>query len=285
MAHTSKNEERVILITGASSGFGYACALHLIQRGYRVYGTSRGAKYEQRTGKHDVEGLYHKMIPMDVRDQISVEKGINHILKHEGRIDIAVNNAGFGIAGSVEDTSIEEAKNQFDTNFFGVWRVCRAVLPHMRKQGFGYIINISSLAGLIGIPFQGAYSATKFALEGFTEVLRMEVKRFGIKVVLIEPGDFNTGFTQNRKKTVGAQKSKIYSDQFHPALSVMEKDEMNGLSPDKVALLLEKIINQPKPKLRYTSGKLEQRIAPFVKKVLPASLFEGAIMNNYKIKG
>lgn len=283
MDNTSNNEERVILITGASSGIGHACALHLSQSGYRVYGTSRGAKYEQRTGKHDAESPFLKMIPMDVRDTSSVEKGINHILKHEGRIDVVVNNAGFGIAGSVEDTSIEEAKNQFDTNFFGVWRVCRKVLPYMRKQGFGYIINMSSLA-VVGIPFQGAYSASKFALEGLTEVLRMEVKRFGIRVVIIEPGDSNTGFTQSREKTVGSQKSAIYSDKFHTALSAMEEEEMNGLPPDRLAFLLEKIINQPSPRLRYTTGKIEQRIAPFVKRLLPASLFEGALMNYYKLR-
>ena len=171
------------------------------------------------------------MIQMDVTDDTSIKTAVRHIVDKEGHLDVVVNNAGIGVAGSIEDTSMEEIKFQFETNFFGVFRVCHEVLPIMRIQRSGYIINISSIAGLIGVPFQGAYSASKFALEGLTEALRMEIKSFGIHTVLIEPGDFNTGFTINRIKTKKSQISSIYSDRFKRALHIMKEDERNGSKP------------------------------------------------------
>ncbi len=182
---------RVVLVTGASSGIGRACAEFLAGRGYRVYGGSRRL----------VAGSVVESISMDVGDDASVHAAVSTILAREGRIDILVNNAGIAIAGAVEDTSVEEARDQFDVNFFGVLRVCRAVLPAMREQGAGYIVNIGSIGGLIAIPFQGFYSASKFALEGLSESLRLEVRQFGVHVVLIEPGDHRTGLTDNRRRT------------------------------------------------------------------------------------
>ena len=197
----ARGPARIVLVTGASSGFGRAIAAHLAARGYLVYGTSRSAVMPEEATAPAERSLVPIMIPMDVCVDASVDAAVTHILRRHGRIDVLVNNAGFGIAGAVEDTSADELRRQFDTNVFGVLRVCRAVLPHMRRQGGGRIINVGSLAGLIALPFQGAYSASKFALEALSESLRMETKPYGISVSVIEPGDFRTSFTASRVRT------------------------------------------------------------------------------------
>ena len=220
---------------------------------------------------------------MDVRDASSVETGINYILDKEGQIDIVVNNAGFGLAGAFEDCSVDEVKDQFETNVFVVIRVCRPVIPHMRQQKSGVIVIVGSLAGRIGIPFQSAYSASKFALEGFAEALRMEVKPFGIQVVLIEPGDFKTEFTRNRVMAEQARKNPVYQDMFKRALGVMENDEQNGPPPADLALLLEKILQTPSPALRYPAGKMPSRLAVKLKTVLPEKAYEWLVMKTYKL--
>ena len=162
------NNQRVVLVTGASSGIGKCCAEYLCNKGYRVYGTSR--KADSSDSKQRPSNINStQMIRMDVTDEPSVKQGVADIIARESRIDVVINNAGFGIIGALEDTSIDEAKSQLETNFFGALRVCRAVLPTMRKQRSGYIVNISSIGGLIGLPFQSAYSASKFALEGASE--------------------------------------------------------------------------------------------------------------------
>jgi NAD(P)-dependent dehydrogenase (short-subunit alcohol dehydrogenase family) len=197
---------------------------------------------------------------------------------------VVVNNAGDGIAGAVEDTSIEEARAQLDTNFYGVLRVCRAALPTMRRQRNGLIVNVSSLGGLVGLPFQGLYSASKFAVEGISEVLRMEVKPFGVRVVLVEPGDFRTGFTAQRRKTAASQGDSAYAANFGRALAVMEQDETGGADPALVARLLERIINAPSPRLRYMVGGFVQKFSVgFLRMVLPQKLFEYFLMMSYKI--
>jgi NAD(P)-dependent dehydrogenase (short-subunit alcohol dehydrogenase family) len=281
---TSKAAVRqpVVLITGASSGFGEACARHLSARGYLTYGTTRKASDDPRS-RRPVHRRGYRMIPMDVDDTASVQAGIDRVLRESQRIDAVVCNAGFGIAGSVEDTTVAEAQRQFETNFFGAWRVCRGVLPHLRRQGGGYVVIVSSLAGLMGIPYQAAYSASKFALEGLAEALRMEVKPWGIHVVLIEPGDFRTGFTRNRMKTAAAESNPDYAAVFKRTLAVMEEDERNGPAPAKVAVLLERIITHPAPRLRYTVGPLPQRLAALLKRVLPGRLFERLVMSAYKL--
>lgn len=274
---------RVVLITGTSSGFGKACALHLSQSGYRVYGTSRSADFNRKTVATTPDDASFKTIPMDVQDTSSVAKGISHILEIEGRIDVVVNNAGIATAGAIEEVSIAEMKDQFETNLFGVLRVCQAILPQMRNRKSGCIINISSIGGVMGIPFQGAYSASKFALEGMTEALRIEVKPFGIRVVLIEPGDFKTDFTKNRIITKGVDRNSVYAGQFKTALSMMEDEERNGADPHLLALLVEKIIHRPSPKVRYTIGKLEQRISTVYKRWTPSLIFERTLMKYYNL--
>ena len=269
---------RVVLITGASSGIGKTCAEYLLSRGYRVYGTSRRAP---PLPAEPAVGL--RMVAMDVTSEDSVRQTVDLVLAREGRIDVVVNNAGWGIAGSVEDTSIAEAQEQLDTNFFGVLRVCRAVLPTLRHQGAGYLINISSMGGLVSIPFQGLYSASKFAVEGMTESLRMELKPFGVQVALIEPGDFRTGFTAERRMAVAAAQGP-YAAALQAAVAVMEKDEQGGATPEAIAWRLERIINTRQPKLRHLVGPLAQRFAVgLLKKLLPQRWFERMIASYYGI--
>lgn len=254
------SEKKVVLVTGASSGIGQACAEMLAARGYLVYGASR---------RPPADG-----IAMDVRDDTSVRRAVDHVLAREGRVDILVNNAGIAIAGAVEDTSIDEAQEQFEVNFFGVLRMCRAVLPAMRAQRAGYIVNIGSIAGLVAVPYQGLYSASKFALEGLSESLRMEVGRFGVRVVLIEPGDHRTGLTDHRRRSA---ESEAYRDRFQRAARRMEADERSGPEPAAVARLLLRILKKARPRLRYATGPVPERAAIWLKRLLPYSVVETAM--------
>jgi NAD(P)-dependent dehydrogenase (short-subunit alcohol dehydrogenase family) len=256
----NKENKRVVLVTGASSGIGLACATHLASRGYRVYGASR------RPGTGDFT------LTMDVTDDQSVERAVATVLEREGRLDILVNNAGMGIAGPVENTSIEEAKRQLDVNFFGAFRVSRAILPAMRSQRSGYIVNIGSIGGLIAIPYQAMYSASKFALEGLSESLRMEVRPFGIKIVIIEPGDHKTAITENRTAMSGGVDA--YNESFQAALARTAHDEQSGPGAEQVARLLYRIVNVRDPRLRYTIGPAQQRAAVWLKRLLPYSVTE-----------
>jgi NAD(P)-dependent dehydrogenase (short-subunit alcohol dehydrogenase family) len=257
-------QKKVVLVTGASSGIGLACARLLASRGYRVYGASRTPAPDAAI----------ESIAMDIRSETSVQAAVGGLIAREGRLDIVVNNAGIAIAGAVEDTCVEEAQEQFDINFFGVLRVCRAVMPHMREQRSGYMVNVGSLGGLVAIPFQGLYSASKFALEGLTESLRLEMRPFGIHVVLLEPGDHRTGLTANRRMTAGSQSNPAYLDRFHRAVSRMAADEQNGPAPEHVAQLLYRILNRPSPRLRYTTGPAPERAAVWLKRLLPYAVVE-----------
>jgi NAD(P)-dependent dehydrogenase (short-subunit alcohol dehydrogenase family) len=257
-------QKKVVLVTGASSGIGRACAELLAAHGYRVYGASR----------RPVAGPLVESITMDVTNDASVRDAVAGVIAREGRIDIVVNNAGIGIAGAVEDTSVEEAREQFEVNFFGALRVCRAVLPVLRKQRASYIVNIGSIGGLIAIPYQGLYSASKFALEGLTESLRLELRQFGVRVVLIEPGDCRTGFTDNRRMTADSQSNLAYRVRFQRAVERMAADERNSAGPEAVARLLLRIVKKARPRLRYTAGPVPQRGAIWLKRVTPYALVE-----------
>jgi len=267
---------KVVLITGASSGIGQACARHLARRGYQVFGTSR----RPQPGAEEP----FEMIPMDVTDEDSVRQGVATVLARAGRLDAVVNNAGFGFGGAVEDTSIDEAQELFETNFFGMLRVCRAVLPHLRERRAGTIVNVSSLAGLIAQPFVGMYCATKFATEGVSEALRMEVRPFGIHVVLIEPGDTRTAFTANRRRTQASQAASPYADNMQRTLAVIEHDEETGASPEAVARLLERILRSRSPRLRYPVASASQRFATVARKLMPGGLFERALTHYYRVR-
>jgi NAD(P)-dependent dehydrogenase (short-subunit alcohol dehydrogenase family) len=267
-------EKRVVLVTGATSGIGLACATHLAGRGYRVYGTSR------RAGGGQPGGV--AMLVADVTDDHSVEQAVAAVLEREGRLDIVVNNAGMGIAGPVENTSIEEAKRQLEVNFFGAFRVCRAALPALRSRS-GYIVNIGSIGGLIAIPYQAMYSASKFALEGLSESLRMEVRPFGVKVVIIEPGDHKTAITENRTEMSGG--TDAYSQSFQAALARTAHDEQSGPGPEQVARLLYRIVNTRNPRLRYTIGPATQRAAVWLKRFLPYSITEYSMRTYFGLGG
>ncbi len=271
-----------MLVTGASSGIGKACAEYLFMRRCRVYGTSRRTpRVDPRSTPPEAVPLF-QTIPLDITSDESVEQAVSLVLESEGRIDAVVNNAGFGLAGAVESTSIAEAREQFETNFFGTMRVCRAVLPAMRRQGHGHILNVSSVAGRIGVPFQGTYSATKFAVEGLTEALRLEVAPFGIRAVLIEPGDFRTGFTANRRKAAGSDAA--YAARQASALQVMERDETQGATPEAVGRLVHRVIMMRFPRARYAVGPPTETLALALKRFAPSRLFEWGLARYYRIR-
>ena len=270
----TKPNNKVVLITGASSGIGRACAIFLSRQGYRVYGTSRRAQ---------PDGLPFTPLQMDVTGDASVQQAVQTILEQRGRIDVVVNNAGIGYGGAVEDTSIEEAQATLETNFFGALRVCRAVLPSMRAQAGGIIINVSSIGGLMGLPYQGLYSASKYALEGMSEALRMEVKRFGVHVVLLEPGDIHTEFTANRRRTRSAEADSVYHAAYVRALAKIESDERSGVKPELVARTVARIIATPVPRMRYIVGPFYEKLAVMVKRLVPDALFERIMMSNYGV--
>lgn len=292
----------VVLVTGASSGIGKACAEWLFARGCRVYGTSRQAPRALVEARTTDLAPTLRMIPLDVTSDGSVDAAVGVVLACEGRIDAVVNSAGFGIAGAAELTTVEEAREQFETNFFGTVRVCRAVLPVMRQQGSGRILNVSSIAGRIGVPFQAFYSASKFAIEGFTEALRMEVAPFGVKVVLIEPGDFRTGFTAARRHVgrvfrpgdapagVAAPKGdglrtdgSPYEERQARALAVMEHDEKHGATPEAVARLVHRIITSRSPGVRYAVGPFFEKLTLVLQRLLPSRLFAWGIAKYYRV--
>lgn len=256
---------RVVLVTGSSAGLGKATADLLATQGWTVIGASRRGG----SGAGWASGLV-----MDVDDDVSVATGIDRVIADHGRIDAVVAAAGWGLAGPVETTSLDEAKAQVETNFWGVVRVVTAALPHMRAQGGGRIVAVSSIGGLIAIPFQAYYSASKFALEGWAEALAYEVAPFNVTVTLIEPGNFKTDFTSSRVDA--AEPPGDYAVALQHAIEVMEHDEQHGAPPVQVAQLISKQLNAKRPRRRISVGKSGERIGLVAKRVLPHSLFEMA---------
>jgi NAD(P)-dependent dehydrogenase (short-subunit alcohol dehydrogenase family) len=273
---TARAFKKIILITGISSGFGKYSASLLAKEGHIVYGTVRNTVLSDPAVK---------AIHLDLTDSASINMAVETVLKNEGRIDILINNAGMHTGGPIETLPNDFIRKQFETNFFGVVELTRKVLPAMREQGAGTIINISSIGGLMGLPFQGYYSAAKFAIEGFSETLRMEVKQFGIKVVVINPGDFSTNNTANRRNFLAsAGNDNAYKIQFEKTLSVIEKDENNGWEPEILARKLVKIITSKNPRQRYVIASFEQKLAVIIKRILPGKLFRKILEDHYSIK-
>lgn len=267
---------KVVLITGATSGIGRATAIYLATKGFIVFGTYRS---EVPEGKFDFT-----FIKMDVRDEGSIQKAVDQILDKTGRIDILINNAGLGTLGSLEDTNLEEARSVFETNVFGVHAMCRAVLPVMRAQNHGTILNITSIAGQVALPYRGIYNTTKFAVEGFSEALSMEVKPFGIKVIILRPGDYKTNINNNRKIAEKAlDNSSVYYDSFNRANFLIKKEINIAWTPDKIAVDIERILSKKHPKLHYTSAPLIQKLSITLHWMLPSRFFEGMVSRFYNV--
>jgi short-subunit dehydrogenase len=224
-------------------------------------------------------------LTMDLMNYESIKKAISFVLEKEGRIDVLINNAGMHTGGSIETSPIENIKLQMDTNFLGMVHITREVLPIMRKQGGGTILNFSSIGGLMGLPFQGFYSACKFAIEGFSEALRMEVKQFNIKVVLINPGDFHTNNSMNRRNFLAPTGlDDPYQKQFEISLAQIEKDETNGWEPIVLARKIVKIVGCKNPHQRYIIATYEQKLAVALKYILPGKWFRMMLEDHYKIR-
>jgi NAD(P)-dependent dehydrogenase (short-subunit alcohol dehydrogenase family) len=266
------SENRTVLITGASSGFGRETARLLLGRGFKVYGTSRNP-----SAKPQEPGV--GMLALDVDSDDSVRRGLKELLEETGRLDVLVNNAGYVLTGGAEETSILEAKAQLETDFFGPVRMTKAVLPTMRKQGKGQIINISSLAAVLPVPFEGYYAAAKAALLAWSEALRHEVKSFGIKVSVIEPGFFKTNLGGNRRVT----KSTIpeYDELRRRATVTLDHDFENGADPKIVGETVLRIIKTSNPKLEYAVGR-EKRYRT-LKHIMPQSIIEGGVRRHWKL--
>jgi NAD(P)-dependent dehydrogenase (short-subunit alcohol dehydrogenase family) len=250
-------QERTTIVTGSSTGNGFETSLMLARNGFYTYATMRNLdKSKTITDIARKDGLPLEVLQLDVTEDKSVKDAIDTILGKRGRIDVVVNNAGYDVFGAVEDLSVEELKAQFETNFFGAIRVMKAVLPIMRKQRRGTIVNVSSVGGLVGIPLNSAYISSKFALEGLSESMQYELEEFGIKVILIEPGVVKTNFFENSKAAKNtassnspyAELAEKVSEAFKPML------ENNSSSPIQVAEVILKAITSEKVNTRYLVG-------------------------------
>jgi NAD(P)-dependent dehydrogenase (short-subunit alcohol dehydrogenase family) len=269
---------QVVLITGATSGMGRACAAHLHQLGHRVYGCGRRAAPPPAdpTVAPEITEEGFNLLCMDVTDEESVARGVAYVLAREGRIDVLVNNAGFGYVGAIEETSLTEAQAQFDTNFFGVLRLCRAVVPAMRERRAGLIVTISSLGGRFGVPFQAMYSASKFAVEGLCEALRLELQPFGIRVAMVEPGKINTDFFQSERLTAETRPDGPYARYLARERQVAASEP--GSQPMVVARRVARLMRHRAPALRNPVGPLRERLGIVAKSILPWRVVEWALL-------
>lgn len=264
-------EKRVAVVTGASSGIGAATAGRLTAAGFRVFGASRKAPADP------VSGIEH--VAIDVDDDSSVRGGVADVLRDAGRIDVLVNNAGYLCAGAVEEISVDAAKAQFETNYFGVVRMSLAVLPGMRERRGGHIITVSSLAGLVPVPYWGQYNASKFAVEGLMETLRHEVRPFGIQVALVEPGNIKTPFYARPQLSGMA----AYAGPRGRAFAAMAEFEHKAPGPDVVAGKVVSIAGSAHPALRNKVTK-EATQFTLLRRVLPPGAFESGVRRAFKLE-
>ena len=265
---------KVVLITGGSSGIGKSIGEFLHKRGFIVYGTSRNPE--------KVLNSIFPLLALDVRNSESINSAVAKIIEISGRLDVVINNAGVGITGPLEEIPMEEIKNNFETNFFGPIEVMKAVLPQMREQKSGLIINITSIAAYMGLPYRSVYSASKGALELITEALRMEVKQFGIEITNVAPGDFATNIASGRFHAPvikGSAYEKVYGD----TLSTMNEHVDAGSNPNEMAEAIYKIMHQKNPKVHYKVGVFMQKFSIVLKRVLPDKVYEKMLMNHYKL--
>jgi short-subunit dehydrogenase len=265
---------KTVLVTGASSGFGNSIATLLAKNGYRVFGTSRNPS------KAKIENV--EMLELNVDSDESVDACARTLLERTGgTIDVLVNNAGYVQMGGIEETPMDEARAQLETNLWGYVRMAKAVLPAMRRQKSGKIINVGSLAGYFPVPFQGYYAISKFALEGFSEALRQEVRSLGIYVSIVEPGFFRTNIGAASKDTTN--KIQEYDEMRKRAYSALDERGGGGQDPMHVAKLVLKIIETNKPRLHYAVGS--EKSALFLRRLLPQSLIENQIRKMFRVDG
>lgn len=266
-------KNKIALVTGASSGIGEATARRLTQAGYKVYGTSRrGAQ----AGRHEFE-----MLPLDVTSDASVQAVVATVMQLEGRIDLLVNNAGFGVApAGAEESSIEQAQAIFDTNFFGVVRMTRAVLPHMRAQDGGRVINISSVLGFLPMPYGALYAATKHAVEGYTESLDHEMRNWGIRSIVIEPAFIKTPFDANLLEPDA--KLDAYREVRAVVTHRVQEAMAGAEGPEVVAETVLKAALAPRPKLRYTAGGLAARLR-LLRTFAPAGVMDAGLRKDLRL--
>lgn len=265
---------KVIFITGASSGIGKAIGEFLHQKDYKVYGTSRNPER--------IENSLFPLVKLDVRNVESIHLAVAEIIAKEGIIDVVINNAGVGITGPLEEIPLEEIKNNFETNLFGPIEVMKAVLPQMRLQKKGLIINITSIAGYMGLPYRSVYSASKGALELITEALSMEVKEFGIRITNVAPGDFATNIASGRYHAP-LLKGSDYEKSYGTTLQMMDEHVDAGSNPNDMAEAIFKIINSQNPKIHYKIGAFMQKFSIVLKRILPDTMYEKILMNHYKL--
>ena len=265
---------KVILITGASSGLGKAMAEYLSDKGYIVYGTSRFPN------KYKTPNNY-SLLSLNINDELSVSNIVNQIIIKEKKIDILINNAGVGITGPAEETIIKPMRDNFDTNFFGPIKLMQSVLPSMRKNKSGLIINITSIAAYMGLPFRGCYCASKAAMKVFTESIRMEVKRFGINVLTLAPGEYATNIASRRFHS--PINKGVYEKIYRESLNKMNDHVNSGSNPDELAKHVFKIIKTKSPNVHYKVGAWFQKFSIFLKKILPDFLYEKILMKFYNL--
>jgi NAD(P)-dependent dehydrogenase (short-subunit alcohol dehydrogenase family) len=265
---------KVVLITGGSSGIGKSIGEFLHHNGFVVYGTSRNP-----------ERVLHSIFPLvtlDVRNSESIRVAVDNIIAASGRLDIVINNAGVGITGPLEEIPLEEIKNNFETNLFGPIEVMKAALPYMRAQKSGLIINITSIAGYMGLPYRSIYSASKGALELVTEALRMEVKSFGIHITNVAPGDFATNIASSRYHAPVITGS-AYEYSYGESLRTMNEQVDNGSNPNEMAEAVFKIIQTKEPNVHYKVGAFMQQFSIVLKRILPDKVYEKMLMNHFKL--
>ena len=264
---------KVVFITGASSGIGKAIGEFLFQKGYTVFGTSRNPE--------KINNSLFPLVALDVRDNQTIKKAIDEVLAKSGRIDILINNAGVGITGPLEEIPTTEIRNNFETNFFGPIEVMKAVLPKMRQQKSGLIINITSIAGYMGLPYRAVYSASKGALELITEALRMEVKPFGIEITNVAPGEFATNIADHRYH-VPVSDSSAYKS-YGKTVELINSQVGGGDDPIKMGQKIYAIINATKPNGHYKVGPFMSKFSIVLKRILPDKMYEKMLMKHYEL--
>jgi len=265
---------KVVLITGGSSGIGKSIGEYLQTKGYKVYGTSRNP--------NNYPESKFPIVALDVTKQDTISGCIAEVLNRESKIDILINNAGAGITGPIEEIPDSEIKRNFETNLFGPINVIKAVLPTMRRQNSGLIINVTSIAGYMGLPYRGVYSASKGALELITEAFRMELKSFNIHMSNVAPGDFATNIAAGRYHAPVLEHSP-YKESYGNTLKMMDTHVDEGSDPKQMAKAIFKIIQTKKPKTHYKVGAFMQKFSIVLKRVLPDTLYEKLLMNHYKL--